>query len=117
MLASSENATASASAPSSSPATPSTYTMGPNTAMVVSVEAVIARCTSSAPSAAAAAGPRPLSRCRKMFSSTTMELSISIPTPSASPPRLSRLSDTPAAWSSAKVAIREMGMASATAMG
>ena len=52
-----------------------------------------------------------------MFSITTIELSMSRPTPSARPPRLMMLSDTPVACSSAKVAMIEIGMASAMAIG
>ncbi len=96
--------------------------MGPNTLMVVSVEAVMAPCTSSAPTAAesseAASSPAACSsRCRKMFSSTTMLLSTSMPTPSASPPRLMMFSETPARSSRLNVPITEMGMARAMATG
>ena len=65
--------------------------IGPKTEIVVRVEAVIAPCTSSAPLAAASRIGIPPSRCRKMFSRTMMELSTSIPTPRASPPRLMML--------------------------
>ncbi len=115
--ASSENVTARDRSPNSSPATPFTYTMGPNTLMVVSVDAVMAPCTSSAPRAAASRGGTPASRCRKTFSSTTMELSTSMPTPRARPPRLMMFSDTPAASMRANVPTTEMGMAAATATG
>ena len=91
--------------------------MGPNTLMVVMVEAVIAPCTSSAPAAAAAIGDFPISRWRKTFSKTTMELSTNIPTPSARPPRLMMFKDTPAKSSSENDAITEIGMASAMATG
>ena len=91
--------------------------IGPKTEIVVSVAAVIAACTSSAPFAAASIIPIPACRCRKMFSSTMIELSTSIPTPSASPPRLMMLSDTPNASMRANVPITEMGIASAMATG
>ena len=91
--------------------------MGPKTEIVVRVEAVIAPWTSSAPRAAASRGLAPSCRCLKMFSRTMIELSTSIPTPSARPPRLMMLSETPNASISAKVPITEMGMASAMATG
>ena len=91
--------------------------IGPKTEMVVSVEAVIAPWTSSAPRAAASSAPNPAWRCRKMFSSTMMELSTSIPTPSASPPRLMMLRETSNASMRAKVPITEIGIASAIATG
>jgi len=92
--------------------------MGPNTAMVVRVDEVMAPCTSSAPRVAASAGAAPSSsRCRKIFSSTTMELSPSMPTPRARPPRLMMFSETPNASMRANVPITEMGMARAMATG
>ncbi len=72
----------------SSPAIPDTYTIGRNTAMVVKVEAVIASPTSFAPSSAASTASSPSSRCRKIFSNTTIELSTSMPTPKERPPRV-----------------------------
>lgn len=59
---------------------------GRNTASVVSVLAVIAIATSLVPLTAASSGGIPLSRSRVMFSSTTMELSTSMPTPRTRPP-------------------------------
>ena len=91
--------------------------IGPKTEMVVRVEAVIAPWTSSPPRAEASADGTPASRCRKMFSSTMMELSTSIPTPSAIPPRLMMFSETPNASISAKAPTTEMGIASAMANG
>ncbi len=69
-------------------AIPCTNTMGKNTAMVVMVEAAMAPVTSLVPVLAASTIPIPSCRCRKMFSSTTMELSTIIPTPRAKPPRV-----------------------------
>ena len=68
------------------PAIPSMKSSGRKTASVVSVLAVIAMATSLVPLIAASSGGMPLSRSRVMFSSTTIELSTSMPTPSASPP-------------------------------
>lgn len=66
------------------PLIPSMNSSGRNTASVVSVLAVIAIATSLVPFASS--GGIPLSRSRVMFSSTTMELSTSMPTPRARPP-------------------------------
>ena len=61
--------------------------MGTNTQIVVSVDAAIAPPTPFAPSAAAFLTVTPSLRSRYMFSITTMELSTSIPMPSARPER------------------------------
>ena len=58
--------------------------------IVVSVEAVIAMVTSVAPRPEASLRSLPSSICLKIFSSTTMELSTIIPTPKASPQRVTR---------------------------
>src|SRR2546425_8035105 len=47
--------------------------------------------TSEAPSAAASLTDFPISRCRWMFSNTTMELSTNVPTARASPPSVMML--------------------------
>jgi hypothetical protein len=79
-----------------SAAIPLTSRNGSTAARFVSVAAVTADETSRAPSAAAASGVFPsASRCRKMFSSMTIELSSSSPTPSARPPRLMMFSVRP----------------------
>jgi hypothetical protein len=88
-------ATVSAWSRKSWPATPSTNTIGRKTETVVRVEAVTAMATSREPLAAASKRSSPPSRCRKMFSRTTIELSTSSPTPSASPPRLIMLREMP----------------------
>ncbi|MBK7703729.1 MAG: hypothetical protein IPI34_13020 [bacterium] len=111
---SSEKVTVSAWSRKIWPATPTTTkTMGTNTATVVRVEATTAPLTSAAPRAAAAAGASPgsSSRLRWMASSTTIELSTSMPTPSASPPSDITLSDTPRPYIRMKVATIEMGIA------
>ena len=59
---------------------------GRNTTSVVNVLATIAEATSLVPSMAAVTRSQPSSRFRKMLSRTTIELSTSKPTPSASPP-------------------------------
>ena len=77
----------------------------------------MAPCTSSAPNAAAAIGDLPSSLWRKTFSSTTIELSTSMPTPRASPPRLMMLSEMPARSNRENDATTEMGIARAIATG
>ncbi len=52
----------------------------------------------------------PRSRARKIDSSTTMELSTSIPMPSVSPPSDMMLSETSRRYMSMNVAITEIGM-------
>ena len=108
--ASSENTTVSAISPKICPATPSTKTMGKNTVIVVSVEANTAVPTSRVPRMVAWIRSSPSSRQRKMLSSTTIELSTSIPTPRASPPSDMILSDTSNMYIGAKVAMIDTGI-------
>ncbi len=65
---------------------PSTNTIGKNTATVVSVLATTAPATRRTPSTAASLALMPCSRQRLIDSSTTIELSTSMPTPRARPP-------------------------------
>ena len=69
---------------------------GRKTAICVRVDATIAPPTSSAPSTLAVMRSLPPSMWRKVFSSTTIEASTIIPTPSASPPNVSVLRVKPA---------------------
>ncbi len=69
----------------SSPAKPGTNNTGTKTASVVKVEAVIAIATSVVPFDAASLKPSPSSRWRKTLSSTTIELSTSMPIDNANP--------------------------------
>ncbi len=92
---------------------PPTKTTGKKTASVVSVEALIAVATSDAPFTAASLGGVPPWTCRTMFSRTTIELSTSIPIPSASPLRVIRLRVSPPKYSKAIVASTETGIDSA----
>ena len=108
--ASSENTTVRAKSPKIWPATPLTKTMGKNTAIVVKVEAATAERTSFVPLTAASRMLSPSSRQRKIDSSTTMELSTSIPTPRASPPSDMMLRETWNRCIGAKVAMMEIGM-------
>ncbi len=92
------------------PATPSTNTSGTKTATVVSVEAKTAAPTSCVPSTAARNSPRPSCRFRKIDSSTTIELSTSMPMPSVRPPRDMTFSEMPSRYISRKVATMEIGI-------
>ena len=75
--------------------TPVRKSSGTNTAMCVSVEARMADQTSSLPSMAACTRGLPISMCRKVFSSTTIDASTIMPTPSARPPKVIVLSVKP----------------------
>ncbi len=92
------------------PATPSTKTIGKKTAIVVSVEAITAPPTSPVPRTTASTRESPSSRQRKIDSRTTIELSTSIPIPSAKPPRDMMLSETPNNIIGAKVATTDTGI-------
>ena len=109
--AKSENTTVKAISPNICPATPSTNTIGKNTAMVVKVDAVTAPPTSLTPRTVASIRLSPSSLHRAILSRTTMELSTSIPMPSASPPRDIIFKDTSKIFMGANVATIEMGMA------
>ncbi len=89
---------------------PFTNTRGRNTATVVSVDAVTAMPTSLAPSRAADSTFLPLSRCRAMFSRTTIELSRSMPIPRAIPPSDMIFSVRLVPYIRLKVAMTETGI-------
>ena len=76
--------------------TPDRKSSGTNTAMCVSTEARMADQTSSLPSIAACIRGLPISMCRNVFSSTTIEASTIMPMPSASPPNVIVFSVNPA---------------------
>ena len=84
--------------------------MGTNTHTVVSVEAVTAIPTILVPLSEASAVDIPSFRNRSILSRTTIELSTSIPMPSASPPRDIILSDTSKLYIRKNVAITDIGM-------
>ena len=86
-------------------------TIGKNTAIVVSVAATTADATSLVPLRAASRMFSPCSFLRTMFSSTTIELSTSMPTASAIPPRDMMFSDTSLRYISRNVPITETGIA------
>ncbi len=67
---------------------PARKNSGTNTATWVSVEARMADQISSLPSIAAVTRSLPISRCRCAFSSTTIDASTIMPTPSARPPKV-----------------------------
>ena len=84
---------------------------GTKTAIVVSVDAVMAVETSRLPTVAASRLLLPSSRWRYTFSSTTIALSTSMPTPSAKPPNEIVFSVNPLKNISANVEITEIGIA------
>ena len=92
------------------PTTPSTNTIGINTATVVKVDAVIAIPTSEAPSIAASSLEYPSEFKRNIFSSTTIALSTSIPTARANPPSVSIFKVIPLKYKSIKDAIKDIGI-------
>ena len=82
---------------------------------MVKVAANTGIATSLPPFSAATSGVSPISRWRKMFSSTTTELSISREKASASPPRTMVLIDPPLALMARNAASAESGIESITA--
>ncbi len=94
----------------SCPAMPSTKTMGRNTATVVRVEATTAPPTSAVPLMAAAYRDCPICFLRKIDSSTTIELSTSMPMPRVNPPSDMMFSEMSSLYMATKVATTEMGM-------
>ncbi len=113
-LASSEYAIVSPMSTKSCLVMPSVNTIGAKTQIVVSVEAIIAPATSLAPSIAAARILLPSPRNLYIFSITTMELSTSIPIPSASPEREIIFKVTPLKYMHTIAVTRLMGMEKAT---
>ena len=88
-------------------------TDGRKTTMVVSVDMTMARLTSPAPLTAASTAPMRSSFCRRvMFSTTTTELSTSMPTESMSPIIEMMFRDWPAKYMTTMVMSRASGMAS-----
>jgi len=84
--------------------------MGRNTATVVNVEAMTAGPTSTVPSTAAVTSGRPVCLRRNIDSSTTMELSTSMPIPKVSPPSDMMFSEIPIRYISTKVAMTDSGI-------
>jgi len=107
-------AMARAMSPKSCPTSPCTKSTGRNTATLVSVLARIAPHTSCVPFTAASRGGSPAVQWTKMFSSTTTELSMSMPTAKAMPARLITLSVRSKAARARKVPITLTGIESAT---
>ncbi len=108
------NVTVSAWSRKSWPAIPDMKTIGKKTAIVVSVAATTADATSEVPFLAASTIPSPCSRFRTMFSSTTMELSTSMPTARAMPPSDMMFSDTSLVYINRNVPMTEIGIAMLT---
>jgi hypothetical protein len=93
-----------------SPASPWAKISGTNTITLVKVEAVIAMETSVAPFMAAVFLSSPISRCLKIFSSTTTELSTIMPTPRARPLKVIRFRVYPPKYIATKVVITAKGI-------
>ena len=110
-LAISAKTTVRARSEKTCPATPSTNTMGKNTATVVSVEAITAVPTSEVPRATARFSVSPSSLQRAIDSTTTIPESTSIPIPRARPPRLIMFSVRPVRFIGANTAATETGIA------
>jgi len=95
------------------PTIPVIIPTGRNTATTVRVVAVTARPISAVASSAAAKGVFPIRMCRTMFSMTTMASSIKRPTDRDKAIRDMKLRVKFIAFMAKKVAIMEVGMASA----
>ncbi len=93
------------------PARPPINKNGSTAARLVEVEATMALFTSSAACTPAVTGSSPSVWCREMFSSMTMVLSTSSPTPRASPPSVMMFKVSPLAPMIAKVTMIEIGIA------
>ena len=87
---------------------------GRNTMRLVSVEARTATVISAVPCDALSLRSSPMDLCRKIFSSTTMELVTRIPTEVESPMRLRIFSENPESFMKRNVEMMDMGMESAT---
>ena len=110
-LASSEYAIVSPMSTNSCLVIPLVNTIGRNTQTVVSVEAMIAPPTCLAPSMAASLAEAPSSfLMRYIFSITTIELSTSIPTPSASPDKEMMFRVTPEKYMATSAVMILIGM-------
>ena len=95
------------------PVTPWTKIRGRKTTTVVSVEAITACPTSSAPNIEASRRPVPRDICEMMFSSTTTALSTTMPMAIASAERLMMLIVQPIRNMKTNAMISEKGMESA----
>ncbi|MNL06026.1 hypothetical protein D3C87_1266480 [compost metagenome] len=80
------------------PTIPCKKEIGPNTAITTSVVAITAIATSLVPSRAASLGFLPISKCRKIFSRTTIASSIKSPTAKDSASKVIKLIVKPIAY-------------------
>ena len=112
---SSENSTAAAAVQPNSrknlPVTPDMNATGTNTATSVAEVAMTAIPISSVASMAACSGGLPIARWRATFSTSTMASSTRMPTTTANASKLSRLSEKPNQYITAKVGITDSGSA------
>ena len=81
--------------------------------MVVKVDAIMAPPTSAVPLMAASFTETPCSICRKIFSTTTIALSTSIPAPNARPPKVIIFRVKPLKYIRLNVATMDIGIAKA----
>ena len=93
---------------------PLVKTIGKNTLIVVRVEATMAPATCFVPCTAARGAARPRARRRTTFSSTTMELSTSMPIPRARPERVIMFRLSPVKYISTRAKSTLRGMLIAT---
>ena len=102
--------TVKANGRNSSPTMPSTNAIGRNTATVVTVDAVIAPATSRTANTIVPRRSAPSTRCRLMFSMTTIESSTTRPIEIVSAPSVSMLSVYSAKFRPTKVRSTEVGI-------
>src|SRR5499427_840526 len=112
--AASDSTTASASAENRNRLTPYRNVTGKKTTELVSVAASTAIDTSSPPRSAAISGGSPISRWRKMFSSTMTALSMSRENTSARPARIIVLIELPPKYNMMIAASTDIGIARKT---
>ena len=97
-----------------SPMMPGQKTRGPKAQIVVSVEAITGAVTWLVPCSAASVRLMPMPRCRKMFSTTTIALSTSMPSARISEKSTTMFSVMPIARSTMKLSSIEKGIAEPT---
>ena len=108
--ASSAIVTVSANGRNSSPVDPPTKEIGRNTVTVVTVEAVTAPATSRTAKTIVAARSAPATRCRLMFSMTTIESSTTRPMAIVRAPRVRMLREYPTLCRPMNVMSTEVGI-------
>ncbi len=107
-------ATVAPNSPRKLPTMPSTKITGRKTTAIETVAAVAAKAICAVPLEAATRGSSPSSRCRSMFSSTTIASSITTPTASVIASSVIVLSVKPSSHITPKVVTSEIGIAAPT---